>query len=89
MGGLLQRRLTTEDAESAERCFFSVSSVRSVVFQNPSRKIIKGLIILICNIIGEVNPFMQSCVIPVRFVSVFARFFRFVLEVEICHPDFQ
>jgi hypothetical protein len=42
MDGLLQRRLTTEDAEGTESCFFSVSSVLSAVFQNPLRKMIKS-----------------------------------------------
>ena len=40
--GLLQGRLTTEDAEGTESCFFSVSSVLSAVFQNPFCKIIKS-----------------------------------------------
>jgi len=41
MDGLLQRRLTTEDAEDTESCFFSASSVLSAVFQNSLRKMIK------------------------------------------------
>ncbi len=41
MDGLLQRRLTTEDAEGTESCFFSAYSVLSAVFQNSLRKMIK------------------------------------------------